>query len=96
MRVHTASDLGALIRERRRELRLTQQALADRIGTSRVWVSEVEQGKPSAEAGLVLRALAALGVSLRVDVAAAAEAASSSAVDGLSVDIDAIIQRASK
>ena len=64
MRIRTAADLGALIRERRVKLAMDQSGLAEKAGTSRKWIVEVEQGKPRAEIGLVLRTLKALGVSL--------------------------------
>jgi HTH-type transcriptional regulator/antitoxin HipB len=43
---------------------MDQSDLAEKAGTSRKWIVEVEQGKPRAEIGLVLRTLKALGVSL--------------------------------
>ncbi len=64
MRVRTAVDIGALIRDRRIKLGLKQQALADKVGVSRQWLIEVEKGKPRAELGLVLRTIEELGVSL--------------------------------
>lgn len=64
MLVRTPSDLGALIRERRVKLRLDQRSLAQKAGTSRKWLIEVENGKPRAEIGLILRTLNALGVEL--------------------------------
>ena len=68
MRIRTAADLGALIRERRVKLAMDQSGLAEKAGTSRKWIVEVEQGKPRAEIGLVLRTLKALGVSLQIAV----------------------------
>jgi HTH-type transcriptional regulator/antitoxin HipB len=64
MLVRTPSDLGALIRDRRRKLGLDQRALAQKAGTSRKWLVEVENGKPRAEIGLILRTLKALGIEL--------------------------------
>jgi HTH-type transcriptional regulator/antitoxin HipB len=66
MRVRNAKDLGLLLRQTRKDHGWTQQELADRIGASRHWVIGVERGKPKAETGLVLQALAALD--LTVDV----------------------------
>ncbi len=63
-RIRTPKDMGALIRDRRRSLRMDQAALAVRVGVSRQWVLEVEKGKPRAAMGLVLRTLEALGVAL--------------------------------
>ena len=68
MRVRTATDLGAFIRERRIKLAMDQSNLAEKAGTSRKWIVEVEQVKPRAEIGLVLRTLKALGVSLEIAV----------------------------
>jgi HTH-type transcriptional regulator/antitoxin HipB len=74
MRIRTATDLGAFIRERRTKLGMDQSALAEKAGTSRKWVVEVEQGKPRAEIGLILRTLKTLGVSIAVTTDAAPKA----------------------
>jgi y4mF family transcriptional regulator len=66
MQVRTARDLGALVRDRRKELHWSQTELAEKIGTSRSWVSDLENGKGRAEIGLALKALQVLG--LMVDV----------------------------
>lgn len=63
----TAADLGALIRERRLALGLSQQALAERVGVSRQWIVEVERGKDRAEVGRLLRVLNVLDLALRVE-----------------------------
>ena len=62
--LRTPADIGALIKHRRRALGLDQADLADQIGVSRLWVNQVERGKPGASLGLILRALAAIGVEL--------------------------------
>jgi y4mF family transcriptional regulator len=64
MRVRTPADLGVLIRTTRKKLRLDQSTLAKKIGVSRLWLVEIEKGKPRAEIGLVLRALDALHITL--------------------------------
>lgn len=66
MQIRNARELGALARDRRRELGWSQTDLAQRLGTSRSWVSEAENGKGSAEVGLVLRTLEVLGLVLDV------------------------------
>ena len=66
MQIRTSSELGALARDRRREIGWSQTELARRIGTSRSWVSEMENGKERVEVALVLAALQALGLSLDV------------------------------
>jgi HTH-type transcriptional regulator/antitoxin HipB len=64
MLVRTPSDLGAVIREQRLRLGLDQRSLAQKAGTSRKWLVEVENGKPRAEIGLILQTLKALGIEL--------------------------------
>ncbi len=86
----TAGDIGVLIRDRRREARLTQGALADRVGVSRQWLSDMERGKSTAEIGLVMNTLDALGVVLRVDELAFDHEIPTPA------DIDAIVREARK
>ena len=49
MRIRTATDLGAFIRERRTKLGMDQISLAKKAATSRKWLVEVEQGKPGAD-----------------------------------------------
>lgn len=71
--LRTPADVGALIRERRKKLGLDQSELARRMGVSRQWVVAVERGKLRAEIGLVLRALAALGIVLTADEMGASE-----------------------
>ncbi len=77
MRIVNARDLGLYIRDRRRDLKLTQAGLAAAAGVSRRWLLSVESGKPTAEIGLVLRTLHALGLMLD----AQPESASPGAID---------------
>jgi HTH-type transcriptional regulator / antitoxin HipB len=62
-----AATVGALARDARTAAGLTQTELADRIGASRFWVAEFEKGKPSAELGLALKALHALGIVVHIE-----------------------------
>jgi HTH-type transcriptional regulator/antitoxin HipB len=62
--IRTPADLGALIRDRRRGLDLDQAELASLVGVSRLWINQVERGKPGASIGLVLRTLMVLGIEL--------------------------------
>jgi len=64
MRLRTPIDFGALVRDRRSKLGLSQAALARRVGVGRQWIVELEKGKPRAPLALVLRTLNALGVVL--------------------------------
>ncbi|MCG7504878.1 helix-turn-helix domain-containing protein [Mesorhizobium retamae] len=64
MFIKTPRDCGALIRSVRRDKGMSQTELARALRTSQGWISEVEAGKPTAEIGMVLKALAILGVSI--------------------------------
>jgi HTH-type transcriptional regulator/antitoxin HipB len=46
---------------------MDQIALAKKAGTSRKWLVEMEQGKPGAEIGLVLRTLKSLEISIDLE-----------------------------
>jgi y4mF family transcriptional regulator len=105
MLIRTPADLGAIIRDRRKRLKLDQLTLAKRIGASRQWVIEVEHGHQRAELGLVLRALDALGIPLHAgrdqgkshDVAPAASGLSTThGIVPPAVDINAIVAKARK
>ncbi|ACJ00476.1 helix-turn-helix domain-containing protein [Rhodospirillum centenum] len=96
MRVLTPKDLGTAIGRRRRALGLSQRALAEKAGVSRDWLIGLEQGRPRAELGLVLRTLAALDLALRLDAGAgegdsAPDGAPPAAAD---IDLDAVLERA--
>src|SRR5579863_9265415 len=91
MFIRTASDLGALIRERRLKFGLDQLTLARKAGTSRKWLVEVENGKPRAEIGLILRTLKALGVALSVADTTSDVASGRTKTDTPSVDINQVI-----
>lgn len=62
--ISDSEALGGLIRQRRRELGLTQTELADVAKTTLRFISELEGGKPTAQLDGVLRTLAALGIEL--------------------------------
>ena len=89
MLVRTPADLGAIIRDRRKQLKLDQAAFAKRIGVSRQWVIEIEQGHARAELGLVLRAMDALNIQIDTNIDQTMRRPSA-------VDIDAIVAKAKK
>ena len=64
MLIRNARDIGALIREQRTKVGWDQKTLADHAGVSRLWINEVERGKPGASIGRILKTLAVLGVEL--------------------------------
>jgi y4mF family transcriptional regulator len=65
--IRTPQDIGALIRSRRRTLGMSQADLASKLGTSRLWITEIERGKQRASLVLILQALSALGLELSTD-----------------------------
>jgi HTH-type transcriptional regulator/antitoxin HipB len=96
MIVRTPSDLGLLIREHRKKLGLDQQELAKKVGVSRLWVIEIEKGKPRAEIGLVMRTLLALDLQLDISTEPAAAPVKRRAGAVSVPDIDAIVRNARK
>lgn len=92
MLLRTPKDVGAIVRQRRRELGIAQRTLAERVGASRQWIIDCEKGKPRAELGLVLRTFTVLGVRL----SAAVESASQMKSPKDAPDIDAIVAAARK
>jgi len=64
MIINTAAEFGALVRSERKKRRWSQEDLANRVGVSPLWISQFERGKSSAQIGLVMRTLKALGIKL--------------------------------
>src|SRR5690348_10665380 len=69
MQIEAMRDLTATARGRRKDLGLSQAELARRAGVSREWINAFEAGKPTAEIGLVLRLLQALGLDVHLEIA---------------------------
>ena len=92
MFIRTPADLGAVIRDRRKQLGLDQSTFAKRIGVSRQWLIEVERGHTRAAMGLVLRAIDALGI--RLDASVDQTSRRGSTVPA--IDINAIVAKAKK
>lgn len=64
MHVRTATDLGALVRDRRTDLGWSQELLASKVGVSRLWIVQLEKGKRTVQLSLALRTLKELGLAL--------------------------------
>ena len=64
MRVTTMAELGALSREERRRQKLTQTGLAGISSVGITFISQLENGKETAEMGRVIRVLTMLGIDL--------------------------------
>ncbi|MCY4104130.1 MAG: helix-turn-helix domain-containing protein [bacterium] len=68
------SDLGLVLQQLRRRRGLAQAELAERADVGRKWLSQVENGKQTAEIGLVMRVLYVLGYGIElVEVAPPAD-----------------------
>jgi HTH-type transcriptional regulator / antitoxin HipB len=64
MTIKNAAEFGALIRQRRRKLGLTQDELAARCGVGLRFIIELEAGKPSCQLGKALTAAVEVGLHL--------------------------------
>ena len=54
MKVNNTKELGKMIRQRRKEIGYTQGFLSDYSGLSASFISELENGKETAEIGKVI------------------------------------------
>lgn len=66
MIIRTADELTQTVRERRRELGLTQEQLADIIGVHRAFVSKLKRGRGAPRFDLLLRLVQALGMDIEL------------------------------
>jgi HTH-type transcriptional regulator / antitoxin HipB len=65
--VRTPEDLGRFLARVRKDHGLTQEALAEQLGVSRRYVSEIENGKPGLYTERLFQMLRLLGVHLRAE-----------------------------
>ena len=61
-------QLGASIRARRRQLKVTQKDLAMTCGTGLRFIIDLEKGKPTCQIGKILQVLHALGLELQIAI----------------------------
>ena len=59
-------QLGAAIRARRRQLKVTQKDLAMTCGTGLRFIIDLEKGKPTCQIAKILQVIYALGLKLQV------------------------------
>jgi transcriptional regulator with XRE-family HTH domain len=64
MRITRPKDIGSLVRDYRRKKSLKQAELAKTLRVSPKWLSQFENGKATAQIGIVIRVLNELGLSL--------------------------------
>ena len=66
MRIKSVEDLGGLVCDQRKQRGWSQTQLAQKVGVSRLWISQLENGKETVEFRLVLKTLRALDLMLDV------------------------------
>lgn len=59
---YSSQDIGRIVRETRKNLGVTQKALALTSGTGLRFVIELEKGKPTCELGKALTVVQTLGI----------------------------------
>lgn len=64
MRIKTVETIGELVRDQRKQRGWSQSQLAEKVGVSRLWISQFENGKETVEMGLVLKTLWSLDLQL--------------------------------
>ncbi len=64
--VRSAKQLGALIREERRRRQMSQQELADMVGTGQKTISAIENGNEGATLETIFRLLAVLKLEIEL------------------------------
>jgi y4mF family transcriptional regulator len=64
---NSSAALGGALRQRRRDLGLTQDDLALSIGVNRKVIGQLEGGKETVQLDIVLRAARALGLNVGVE-----------------------------
>ena len=66
MWAQSAREVGKIVAAGRNHRGLTQAQLAREVGVTQHWISQIEQGKDSAQIGKIMRVLSFLGVRLQV------------------------------
>ena len=67
MKIIDSKSLGQAIRARKKELNYTQAYLAEFTGFSTTFISDLENGKPTAEIEKTIRLINILGMDLLVE-----------------------------
>jgi HTH-type transcriptional regulator / antitoxin HipB len=67
----TTEQIGELIKTARKNLAVTQRALALTSGTGLRFIIELEKGKPTCQFGKVLNVINTLGISIQLTLPAA-------------------------
>jgi HTH-type transcriptional regulator / antitoxin HipB len=66
--IKNPEQIGAAIRARRRQLKVTQKDLAMTCGTGLRFIIDLEKGKPTCQIGKILEVFHALGLKLQITI----------------------------
>lgn len=64
--IKNTKQLGRVIRQKRKELKLTQKEVSDLCNTGNRFISELENGKATVQFGKVLKIINALGLEVQI------------------------------
>ena len=67
MKGNELSELTNLLRTRRKELNLTQEEVAEKIGKKRAYISRIEKGKTDMQLSSFISISQALGIKLKTE-----------------------------
>lgn len=59
---------GEILRDRRKEIGMTQKELAEKVGRDRTYINRIEKGETDLQLSSFIRIADALGIMLRLDV----------------------------
>lgn len=68
MKLSNSRELGLVLRERRRELGLSQQQFADLVRVPRLWIAKIETGRGNPTYDRLVEVLERAGMSFQVMV----------------------------
>ena len=67
MRESTLSEFAEILRNRRKELNLTQEELAEKVGKKRAYISRIEKGETDMQLSSFISISQALGIKLKTE-----------------------------
>lgn len=67
MRESTLSEFAEILRNRRKELNLTQEELAEKVGKKRAYIARIERGETDMQLSSFISISQALGIKLKTE-----------------------------
>ena len=67
MRESTLSEFAEILRNRRKELNLTQEELAEKVGKKRAYIARIEKGETDMQLSSFISISQALGLKLKTE-----------------------------